>query len=145
MVLDCSPAARKTRGRIVGIERGMIFGAKVPFDHTVGSETAHDTPSPWVIVSAPVLHNRLPIVQAVPLTSKLENETGFYKHRFRIPASAITKYDGGRLYATDQLALTEQVRVLAHNRLELPPCGKIPVAEMSKISAGLRYVLGILV
>lgn len=133
--------------RIVGLKRGMIFWATVRRAEAQGSEQSHDYPNPWLVVSADIIHGTFPIVQAVPLSSKLAKETGFRSHRIRIPISDISLYAPlagvKSLDAQDQLALTEQARVLACQRLNhQAPIAHISSSAMASVEAGIRYVFG---
>ncbi|MFW6031633.1 MAG: type II toxin-antitoxin system PemK/MazF family toxin [Myxococcota bacterium] len=122
----------------------MVFWATVWKREAVGSEQRHDFPSPWLIVSSDNLHSVMPIVIAVPLTSKLQKGDGAFRvHRIRIPLTQISKLQSQekQLNDHDQLALTEQVRVLSHDRLKGQPVAMVKPQALYSVEAGLRHVL----
>ncbi len=134
------------------IQRGMVFWAEVRSKEARESEQNHDLLTPWLVVSRKEIHQRLPIVQAVPLTTQLHKDSGDYRnHRIRVLASEVINYDiqnpGAKpdkpLDAQDQLALTEQTRVMAHVRLAGDPIAILPPKALLAVEAGIRYVMGI--
>lgn len=131
--------------RVDGIQRGMIFWASVTPAESKGSEQTHDQPSPWVIISADHLHQRLPIVQAVPLTSQLHQEEKYRRARIRIPDAMIDRYPDASppLQPGDSLALTEQLRAMSHSRLKGEPIGQLKKQAILSIEAGIRDCLGV--
>ena len=122
----------------------MIFWARV--EHSVGSETRHDVPSTWLIVSSDRVHTKLPIAQAVPITTQHHQE-----QRFRGPRVFIQPADIHKIPTTNQrplndgpiLVLTEQARPLAHERLILEPIARVSTRGLAVVEAGLKYVYGI--
>lgn len=126
-----------------GIERGMIFWADVQVRETRGSE--QHSQRPWLIVSHVSIHGRMPIVQAVPLSSQLAKEERFRNHRIRIPEKDILPITGstGQPLSGDSLALTEQLRVLSHHRLIGEPPARVAAVSLYSIEAGIRHVLGL--
>lgn len=132
---------------VAGIERGMIFWAEVLPNESRDSEQHHQVPSPWLVVSKDSIHRRMPIAQAVPLTTKIDKGGGDFRHfRIKIPTSQIIYYDvappdRSLRVAQDQLVLTEQLRVVAHARLLGNPVAKLAKQAMSAVETGLRYVL----
>jgi len=142
---------------VKGILRGMIFWAEVFPKEGRGSEQVHYGPSPWLVMSADAIHQRFPIVQGVQLTSKHGKEgppgSPYRQHRIRILASQITHYQVAappsgsnpmppdkNLDPTDQLALTEQARILSHARLLGNPVAQVSPRALFSVEAGLRYV-----
>ena len=133
---------------IRGINRGMLFWALVTRQHAVGSEHYHDTPTLFVIVSNDRIHQRLPVVYGVPLTSNLDAEGDpngpFRQHRIRVLKEQVTRFTAHSvLDYIDRLALTEHGRELAHERLCGQPVGRLLKPAMSSVEAGLRYALHI--
>lgn len=131
---------------VQGIDRGMVFWATVTAHHAVGSEQFHDQPSPWLVVSSSRLHQRLPIVIAVPLSTQLQKEEAFRGARIRILASHMTPIPPvppNRALQGDSLALTEQIRVLAHKRLLDEPVARVSRTALLNVEAGMKYVLEI--
>jgi mRNA-degrading endonuclease toxin of MazEF toxin-antitoxin module len=61
-------------------QRGDIYFLEIPQAHTLGSEQ-HGR-RPWLIVSIDRLNARLPIVVAIPLSSKLDKGRGGYGFEF---------------------------------------------------------------
>ncbi len=124
----------------------MIFWGEVLPDESRGSEQHHEErrPCPWVILSSNVLHRRLPVVLAAPLTSHVEKDEGFRNHRIRVLEAHVNKYalpQGEKGLSGDSLVLTEQLRVLAHTRLIGDPIAKVSLHVLASIEAGLRHVL----
>jgi mRNA interferase MazF len=133
-----SPRDNKVTVMVNGIERGHIYWAAV--DPTVGSEQGKRRP--WLVVSASRIHRRMPLLIGVPLTSKLSKDAADFRNfRIRIPANQITVLNATLLSAVDQLALTEQVRALAHERLDSPPAAKVSNSALASVEAGLKFVL----
>lgn len=123
-----------------GVNRGMIFWANVPREHTVGSEQYKQRP--WLIVSADSIHQRLPLVVAVPISSRAPD--GQHPHRIVLPRAQLQVppgVDPALELDCDGLALTEQVRTLAHERLLDQPVAVVPRELLLHVDAGLRYVL----
>ena len=125
-------------GRVV--KRGEIYWVEVPQTHAVGSEQLGRRP--WVIVSGDAINLALPIVQAIPLSSKLDKARG---RPFRI---LITNNQLRHLRAPnlqgDSLALTEQQRVLSKDRLLDDAVAEVNQPTLARIEAGIRYALKIL-
>lgn len=132
-----------------GIERGMVFWGEVRHGEHRDSEHFHENPNPcpWVILSRNDLHRRLPIAVAVPLSSKLDKEKGDFRNfRIRVPSNTITRYElrpgSYPLGEGDSLALTEQIRVFAHDRIVGDgPIAMLPIAVLASIEAGAKFVL----
>lgn len=124
-----------------GINRGLVFWVDMPAEHTIGSEQYKRRP--WVVVSSDSLHQRMSIVQAVPLTSQRHKADGFLGCRIEITLADFVPSDDGIPLTEDGVALTEQVRVLAHERLDGQPAGKLSQAAMARIDTGLRFVFRI--
>jgi mRNA-degrading endonuclease toxin of MazEF toxin-antitoxin module len=126
------------------LRRGMIYWATVAPKEAQGSEQNHPVPSPWVIVSANKIHSSLPIVQAVPLTSKVHKAAdGYLAHRILIDAPSVVAFPESKAtpLTGDSIALTEQVRCMSHSRLLGDPIGELSPLALSMVDAGVRYVL----
>ncbi|MBI4700265.1 MAG: type II toxin-antitoxin system PemK/MazF family toxin [Deltaproteobacteria bacterium] len=139
---------RDGRVFIRNIERGMIFRAEVLLAEARGSEQTHYKPTPWLVVSSDAINRRLPIVQAVPFTTKLHKGEGqFRAHSIRVLALHVTRFattaGTAPLHDGDQLALTEQLRVLSHDRLLGDPVGRVSKQALFSVEAGIRFVCGI--
>jgi mRNA-degrading endonuclease toxin of MazEF toxin-antitoxin module len=135
-----------SRQRIVGINRGMIFWAVVDSTIAKGSETMHDVPTPWLIVSSDNIHrSKWAIVQAVPLTSKIEQREKFRNARILLPDAEIKRYIGvsNPLRKGDSLVLTEQLRALSHDRLKGDPIAQVSGNALGAVEAGIKHVLNI--
>lgn len=130
---------------IRGIERGQIWWAAVTRDHTLGSEHYHASDTLYLIVSNNRIHQRLPIVYGVPLSSQLDGDvpdSPFREHRIRVLKEHVQRFTGYKvLDYIDRLALTEHGRELAHERLRGQPAGKLSKLAMGSVEAGLRYAL----
>lgn len=131
------------------LERGMIFWGEVLKGESRGSEQWHDqaTPCPWVIISADIVHRRLPIVSAMPLTSKVEKDQNeYFRHyRIRVPEKLVCRYNlrpGETQLRGESLALTEQTRVLAHERLIGDPIAYLDARMLAALEAGAKAALG---
>ena len=143
---------RKTNGQgyvmIRGIRRGMLFWASVTSQHALGSEHHHETETLYVIMSNDRIHQRLPIVFGVPLTSNTDADGGpdspYRQHRIRVLKDHVKRYTGFKtLDYIDRLALTEHGRELAHERLRGHPVGSLSDIARGSVEAGLRYALHI--
>lgn len=121
-----------------GICRGQIYWVDIPRDETRGSEQFKRRP--WLIVSGDHLQKTLPIVLAVPLSTQIQKQRQFRGARIRIPASEITPK--GNWQPAECIALTEQVRVLSHERLG-NVAATVSKMVLSHVEAGLVYLLDI--
>lgn len=124
----------------------MIFWADVPLSR--GKETAHERPSPWLVVSDRRIHTRLPLVQAVPLTTQHHQADRFQVARVFVSEGDMHLIPNSNQRALDLsqgriLVLTEQVRALSHERLRLDPVARVKASGMAQVEAGLRFVFGI--
>jgi mRNA-degrading endonuclease toxin of MazEF toxin-antitoxin module len=133
---------------IGGIERGMLFWVDLRRGEVREEEQVHDGNTLFAIVSSNRIHQKIPLLQGIPLTSSFATEgdegSQFRKHRVRVLKNHVTRYQSARvLEDIDRLALTEQLRVLAHVRLDGQPVGKLSPQAMAAIEAGLRHVLHI--
>lgn len=130
-------------GRITvrNIQRGDLFMARVPLVHAKGSEQTHDDPTMWLVVSADDIHRRLPIVVAVPLTSKVDKDAGFREARIRIPANEWLGGTTGTPPTYESVVLTEQIRVLSHERLTKGPIARLTTRGKASVEAGLKHIL----
>jgi mRNA-degrading endonuclease toxin of MazEF toxin-antitoxin module len=120
----------------------MLFWGRVTGGEAQDSEHYHDDPCPWVVVSSPKMHGRLPIVQAAPLTSQTQKQGPVF--RVFLPASHRIDYamvSGEPPLKKDSLVLTEQTRVFAHARLIGNPVAKVLPSALFEIEAALKYVL----
>lgn len=120
----------------------MVFWGAVTSGEAQDSEHYHDPPCPWVVVSSAKMHGRLPIVQASPLTSKIDKKDPAF--RVFVPASRRIDYvlpNGVNALTKDSLVLVEQTRVFAHGRLLGNPVAKLLPLALSDIEAALKYVL----
>lgn len=140
------PGGNEEIVQIHGIDRGMIFWAEVLYDETRGREQFSETPRPWLIVSSNAVHQRHPIVQAVPLTSPTTSKAESFRrariilldshiHRLPVPQGKTGLPSG------DSIALTEQLRVLAHSRLIDDPIGRLSKQALYSVEAALAFVL----
>jgi len=126
--------------RVEDIRRGEVYQVNVTPKHAVGSEQHHDKPTPWLIVSADVVSRRFPIVLAAPLTSQVANHEKFREARIHLPLDSWVK---SKAMNHESLVLTEQIRVLSHERLVKGPIATLTDSAMAAVEAGLAYVLGI--
>jgi mRNA-degrading endonuclease toxin of MazEF toxin-antitoxin module len=127
-------------------QRGDIVFALVDPNETKGDEISKDTPRPWLVVSSDVINTKFEMVVAIPFSRHVEKKNRW--HRIFIPAAEIMVEngpDGAPIsgIAIDRVALTEQVRILAIERVTLPRVGRLSAAGMGAVEAGLSYVLGI--
>jgi mRNA-degrading endonuclease toxin of MazEF toxin-antitoxin module len=120
----------------------MVFWGRVTSGEAQDSEHYHDNPCPWVVVSSAKMHGRLPIVQASPLTSKLDKKGPPF--RIYVPADSRIDYAilGDEVPLTKaSIVLVEQTRVFAHARLIGNPVAKLAPQTLSDIEVALKYVL----
>ncbi len=120
--------------------RGDVYIVAIHPSEIVGSEQAKTRR--YVVVSSDrAVNNVYDLVIGVPLTLKGHKAGG---NRIMVPQSEIT-VDPGTLGCSESVALTEQVRVLAVERLGVPPLrvARLSAAIMAKIEAALAEVLDI--
>jgi len=123
-----------------GIQKGEVYLVLVPPKDCRGSEQTHDVETPWLVVSVDAIHRHLPILLAAPLTTQLEKGQALRNARISLQRESWVK---GKEMDKDSLVLTEQVRVLAHERLKKGPIARLSSSSISAVDAGLAYVLGI--
>lgn len=119
--------------------RGDIFCVDIPKKDIVGSEQYGFRP--WLVISADIINTSLPIVVAVPLSSKIQKTNRH--HRILIPESEIIHEPGTSKRLSECIALTEQVRVLDAARLGSVKVAHLSPAAVASVEAGLAYVLGL--
>jgi len=117
-----------------------VYWANVPPAHSRGSEQNHPQDSPWLVVSVDAVHGKFPIVLVVPLTSQLDKAEKFRRARISLPKDG--SWAKGKEMQQDSLVLTEQVRVMAHDRFHEGPVARLNPTTMAAVEAGLAYVLG---
>jgi mRNA-degrading endonuclease toxin of MazEF toxin-antitoxin module len=131
------------------IERGMIFWVDIKPIEARGSEQIHNFPIPWIVMSKNDIHQRMAVVQGCPLTTQPKDSPSFRNHRIRISAADVTHYDiptpgpkpDRSIDHVDMIALTEQTRVLAHERLMGDPIAIVPPQVVLSVEAGIHYVM----
>ena len=141
MALEIDRQVRAGVVWVTGISRGDVYWASVRPAHAVASEQHHDVPSPWLVVSGNAVHARFPIVIAVPFTTQVTKADGFRGARILVPEAHKLPGRGGATLPGDSLALTEQIRVLAHERLTKGPVARLSKAAMASVEAALKHVL----
>lgn len=121
------------------VRQGDIFWADIPPGHTVGSEQYKRRP--YVIVSRDHL-NRGSTVVGVPLTTQGVDglQTGHPPHRILIPAREISRDIAFTGDIKDSVAKTDQVRVLAKERLDVK-MGQLSRSAVIAVGLGLAYLL----
>lgn len=132
--------------KITGITRGMVIWAAIEPAETKGSEEYKGRC--WVVVSTDNIHCNLPILLAIPLTS--QGTIGeFRRHRIRILDADLRPVEGAGPHARltgglrECIALTDQLRVLAHERVDGDPVGKLTKRAMFALEAAMKYALEI--
>jgi mRNA-degrading endonuclease toxin of MazEF toxin-antitoxin module len=127
-----------------GIERGEVYWLEIL--DTKGSE--QNDLRPWLVVSSNKVHQKFPIFIGVPLSTQLHKQDKFRGARQLISEDRILKTawaDSANKFRRPlqghSLALTEQVRVLSHSRIEDKAVATVAEVIMSDIEAGLSFVL----
>lgn len=135
LLMETSDQPSQTPGRPERVvRRGDVL--KLDVGTTVGSEQGGYRP--WVIVSNDRLHSSLPIVIAIPLSTRVHKRNR--AHRIFIPAQEIVP-EANESPLQDSIALTEQVRVLSVDRLPPHRCAYLTGSALAAIEAGLVHVL----
>jgi mRNA-degrading endonuclease toxin of MazEF toxin-antitoxin module len=129
-----------------GIRRGQVYWVEL-YD-TMGSEQRDLRP--WLVVSKDELHKRFSTLIACPMSSSTAKAERFVGARIVVQPSKFiptthvspTNKFLAPLPVVESLVLTEQVRTLAHSRLQ----GGKPVATivddaLADVDAGLAFVL----
>jgi mRNA-degrading endonuclease toxin of MazEF toxin-antitoxin module len=121
------------------VEPGDVYWVDIPKAHTVGAEQYENRP--YVIVSR-VEINRRGTVVGVPFTSVKDVTKLSYSppHWIFIPDTELTVGWGAHLAATGSQAKTDQVRVLARDRLGTK-IGRVSKTALVSIKLGLSNVL----
>lgn len=141
-----SPVAAKTAGAIPHSpshplpQRGDIYWVNVPKKHTVGHEQYKRRP--WLIVSNNAI-SPLGMVVGVPLSFQIHKKNRQF--RIAILAGDIIHEAGSTnpLDPGERIALTEQVRALSTQRLEMPRSARISDTALFAVEAGIAFVLDI--
>ena len=135
---------------VLGIKRGMVFRVEVTEDESRGSEQWHSVNevAPYVILSSDVIHQKMPLAIAAPLTTKLHKDRGaFANHRIRIQPDHVQRYAEqagvGGLDPEPRIVLTEQIRVVAHERLQENPVAQLDDQALDAVEAGVLYALDV--
>ncbi len=122
----------------MAVKQGEIYWATVTRQQAVGSEQIHRRP--WVIVSRDAVNRAGRNVVAVPLTSKIAKAS---QYRVLIPAREMIPDLGCGLQLHDSVALTDQIRVLDVDRLEMPRIGCLSGIARSALELGLAFLFDI--
>src|SRR5579859_5868325 len=122
----------------MAITQWDIYWVNIRRDQVVGSEQADRRP--YVVVSRNLVNSQGRIVVGVPLSSKTEKACA---HRILIPVTEISRDPGRTDHITDSVALTDQVRVLAVERLEIPRLGRLSQTAAGAVELGLAYLFDI--
>jgi mRNA-degrading endonuclease toxin of MazEF toxin-antitoxin module len=118
-------------------QRGDIYWVNIPKQHTVGTEQYKQRP--WLVISSNTINSQnLRLIVGVPLTTKVVKQNRQF--RILISASEILT-EPGASFSGDQLALTEQVRALAIERIEFPRVARVTDTALYAVESGLAFVL----
>lgn len=122
--------------------RGEVYIVAIHPSEIVGSEQAKTRR--YVVVSSNKLNLSGMIVIGVPLSVAAAEKGKMNVHRILVPQSEITE-EPGTEGCKESVALSEQVRVLAVERLGVPPkrLATLSPAIMAKIEVALAYILDI--
>lgn len=120
------------------VKPGEIYFVDIKPEHTVGHE--QHSRRPFVIVSRLRVNRQGWVVVGLPLT-KSEGKTHLLPPwRITIPADEISRDVGFRGTILDSIALTDQVRALAPERLE-NRMGVLSGTALASVGLGLSYLL----
>jgi mRNA-degrading endonuclease toxin of MazEF toxin-antitoxin module len=119
-------------------QRGDVYWVNIPKKHTVGSEQYKRRP--FLIVSNNAIHH-LRIVIGVPLSFRIHKINRQY--RIQVLASEIIMDTGSTLDPGERVALTEQVRCLAVERLEPVRQARVTDTAVYAVEAGVAFVMDI--
>ncbi len=122
-------------------QRGDVYWAEIKQNETVGSEQYGYRP--WLVVSSHAIHFDLPIVIVVALTTK---EKPNPQHRIEIPEEYKVHEPGQKDWRGHSIALTEQIRVMAIDRLggeRAVRAGFIKPIGLNMVEAGIKHVLSL--
>jgi mRNA-degrading endonuclease toxin of MazEF toxin-antitoxin module len=135
---------------VLGIRRGMVFRVEITERDSKGIETFRgvNEPAPYVVLSRDSVHRNMPLALAAPLTTKVEKAMGAAgSYRITVEPEHVTRYadqSGVRgLDAEPRVVLTEQLRVIAHERLLENPIAQFDEEALAAVEAGLLYVLAV--
>ena len=120
------------------IKQGEIYMVDIPIAHTVGSEQWKRRP--YVIMSRLAVNKAGRNVVGVPLTHATDKACA---HRMLLPAREIIRAAGCNFTFVDSVALTDQLRVLDVNRLEMPSLGCLSKTAVYGLTACLAFLLDI--
>ncbi len=120
-------------------QRGDIFWADFPKEHSVGSEQYGRRPV--LVVSANSINQAIPTVVIVPLTSQTQKKNRQF--RIAIPESQKIPEPGTAGCPGESIALTEQVRMVSTIRLDNQRVARVTGSAIGAVEAGLSFVLSI--
>lgn len=118
-------------------KQGDIYWVDIPPGHTVGSEQFNRRP--YVIVSRTLINRSGKTVVGVPLTTANALAVNQPPYRIVIPARDIIKDLSYTGTVENSLAKTDQVRVLAKERLETK-MGKLSDTAVAAVGLGLAFL-----
>jgi mRNA-degrading endonuclease toxin of MazEF toxin-antitoxin module len=121
-------------------QRGDVYWVNIPKKHTKGHEQYKRRP--WLIVSNSVISS-LDMVVGVPLSFQVRKKNrqfriGILETEIIHEAGATNPLDPG-----ERIALTEQIRALSTERLEMPRSARISDTALFAVEAGIAFVLDI--
>jgi mRNA-degrading endonuclease toxin of MazEF toxin-antitoxin module len=122
----------------VDVRQGEIYWVDIPASQTVGSEQYNRRP--YIIVSRTLVNRRARTVVGVPLSTTGADDKGTHPpHRIIIPAAEITRDTSYTGDIRESVAKTDQVRVLAKERLGIK-VGSLSTTASVAVGLGLAFL-----
>jgi mRNA-degrading endonuclease toxin of MazEF toxin-antitoxin module len=130
-------------------DRGDIYHIEIAKSEIIGRELYG--PHWWVVVSLSAKNTQ--VFSAVPLSSPTNKVTGEQKDRgdfryfnIRVTSNAKTpepEYRQAKVFNGDSIALTDQLRVFAVERLTGPRAGVVTKDGLGAIESGIMFVIDV--
>jgi mRNA-degrading endonuclease toxin of MazEF toxin-antitoxin module len=124
--------------RFANPQRGEVYWVNIPKRHTVGHEQYKRRP--FLIISNNAIHH-LKLVIGVPLSFEVRKKNRQY--HIGVLASDVVMDPGSTLQAGERIALAEQARCLALERLEPDRQAKLTDTAVYAVEAGVAFVMDI--
>jgi len=117
------------------IKQGEIYWVNAKDLDIQGSEQQKSRP--YIIVSRTLINKLGKNVVGVPLSTKIHKASS---HRLFIPAAHMVKDASSSRLLSDSVALTDHIRVLDIDRLEIPKMGTLSLTAVGGMELALSFL-----
>lgn len=117
------------------VKQGEIYWVSARDLDIAGSEQQKSRP--YIIVSRTIINKLGKNVVGVPLSTKIHKASSY---RLLIPAAHMVKEASCTRTLSDSVALTDHIRVLDVDRLELPKMGSLSLTAVGGMELALSFL-----